>query len=346
MASFPISLHLTTTTAISSTSPLSLPFRSTPSPFLKIPGPAHFWKAPKTAPLILAARDSGFPLPENRLSGPIRALDSLLRRGGVFLTASAVFLGCLSAPFLGNQLSSAIAAPVTVEAPENQTEEEKERYLEEYLDAHPNEVDALKALMEVKIKMGKTPEAISAIERLIVLEPDEKEWPLMRGHVRSYEGDDEGAKQAFEEILAQDPLSVEAYHGLVIAASQSQSTQELDGIAKRVESAMVQCQKEQRREDARDFKLLVAQIRVVEGRFEEALKIYRELVKEDQKDFRPYLCQGIIYTLLRKKDDAEKQFEKYRTLVPRAHPYARFFDDNVLATKVFSQMVENQSAQR
>ncbi|XP_031488785.1 protein SLOW GREEN 1, chloroplastic-like [Nymphaea colorata] len=346
MASFPISLHLTTTTTRSRSSSLSFPFLNAPSPFLKIPGPVLFRKAPQTAPLVMAARGGGFPLRESWLTGPLRAFDSLLRRGGVFLTATAVFLGCLSAPFFGNQLSSAIAAPVTVEAPETQTEEEKERYLEEYLDAHPDDVDALKALMEVKIKMGKIPEAISVIDRLITLEPDEKEWPLMRGHVRSYEGDNEGAKQAFEEILAADPLSVEAYHGLVMAASQSQSTHELEGISKRIESAMVLCQKEQRREDARDFRLLMAQIRVVEGRYEEALKIYRELVKEDPKDFRPYLCQGIIYTLLRKKDDAEKQFEKYRRLVPRAHPYARFFDDNVLATKVFSQMAENQSVQR
>ncbi|KAK4396272.1 protein SLOW GREEN 1, chloroplastic [Sesamum angolense] len=42
---------------------------------------------------------------------------------------------------------------------------------------------------------------------------------------------------------------------------------------------------------------------------------------EEPRDFRPYLCQGIIYTLLRKNGEAEKNFEKYRRLVPKGHPY-------------------------
>ncbi|KAL9668705.1 hypothetical protein QQ045_006243 [Rhodiola kirilowii] len=76
----------------------------------------------------------------------------------------------------------------------------------------------------------------------------------------------------------------------------------------------------------------------------EALKVYQELVKEEPTDFRPYLCQGIIYTLLKKSDEAEKQFQKYKRLVPKEHPYAQYFDDNMIATKVFSQKVARESA--
>ncbi|XP_072996518.1 protein SLOW GREEN 1, chloroplastic-like [Typha latifolia] len=199
---------------------------------------------------------------------------------------------------------------------------------------------SLRTLMEARIKAGMLPEAIAIVDRLIALEPDEKELPLLRSLLQIQNGEEEAAKLGFERLLEKDPLLVEAYHGLIMAASESPA--ELDHIAKRIEGAMELCRKEKRKEDLRDFKLLVAQIRVVEGKYEESLKIYTELVKEDPKDFRPYLCQGIIYSLMRKKDEAEKQFEKYRGLVPKDHPHAQHFDDGMIAMKVFGQIEENR----
>lgn len=221
--------------------------------------------------------------------------------------------------------------------------EERERKLEEDLAAQPDDVDTLKSLMEVKIKNKKLPEAVEVLNKLIELEPEDSEWPLLRCHMYSYMGESGMAKSGFEEIIAKDPFRVEAFHGLVMAVSQGESDgKEMEEVTKRIQEATERCSKEKKNEEMRDFKLLMAQIRVIEGNYVEALKVYQELVKEEPRDFRPYLCQGIIYTLLRKKDEAEKQFDKYKRLVPKGHPYARFFDENVLSTKVFSQMGENE----
>ncbi|KAK8956586.1 hypothetical protein KSP39_PZI001382 [Platanthera zijinensis] len=220
------------------------------------------------------------------------------------------------------------------------TDEENERSLEERLDSHPDDRRSLRALMDLKVKAGKFRDAIAALDRLIELDPGENDLPLLKGHLLSYCGDAESAKQEFENILSEDPLLVEAYHGLVMA--QREVDGELDGILKRIESALESCKTLKRKDDVRDFRLLIAQVKVIEDNYEEALKIYQELVREEPRDFRPYLCQGIIYTLLKKKDEAEKQFEKYRRLVPRDHPYSRYFDDNMIAMKVFSQAEENK----
>lgn len=195
--------------------------------------------------------------------------------------------------------------------------------------------------MEVKIKTRKFDQAIDIINRLIDVEPLEKEWPLMKAHVCNYSGDTSSAKLGFEEILSKDALLVEAYHGLVMVASQSDEECEMDDVVRRIESAVEKCRKEKKKEELRDFKLLLAQVRVVEGKYVDALKVYQELVKDEPRDFRPYLCQGIIYTLLKKPKEAETQFEKYRRLVPKEHPYARYFEDNMNATKMFSQMAES-----
>ncbi|XP_073149024.1 protein SLOW GREEN 1, chloroplastic-like [Henckelia pumila] len=243
-------------------------------------------------------------------------------------------------------ISAPISPPSSVESSTKDAvaDEERERSIEEHLLSNPYDIDGLKELMEIKIKSKKIPEGIEIIDKLIDLEPDEKEWPMMKAHLYAYSGDTESAKYGFTELLKKDPFSVEAYHGLVTVASQGESSEELETIEKKVEDAMKLCKKENKKSEMRDFKLLLAQIRVLEGRYETALKTYQELVKEEPRDFRPYLCQGIIYTLLRKNIEAEKSFEKYRRLVPKGHPYASYFDDNMIATKVFAQKLENERA--
>ncbi|CAI9098154.1 OLC1v1034747C1 [Oldenlandia corymbosa var. corymbosa] len=241
-------------------------------------------------------------------------------------------------------LSTGVAATVETAPNDVAGEEEKEKMLEEHLDSNPSDVEALRSLMEIRIKNNKLQEAILVVDKLIELEPAEVEWPLMKSHLYIYSGDAESAKKGFSEIISNDPFRVEAYHGLVMAESQDDSSAELTQIDEKIQEAMKMCKKENRKNDLRDFKLLRAQILVIQGKYNDALNLYQELVKEEPRDFRPYLCQGIIYTLLRKNDEAEKSFEKYRRLVPKGHPYARYFEDNMIATKVFAQKVEKEMA--
>lgn len=270
-------------------------------------------------------------------------VESFLRTTIVGTTAVAALFFCRVNLFT---VKPVIAAPnvSTVETTPKDNDLEKEKSLEEHLLHHPNDVEALRNLMEIRVKNQKPQEAISILEKLIELEPNETEWPLMKSHLHIYAGEIELAKKGFNEIISKDPLQVGAYHGLVMAASQDEISEELKGIESRIQEAMKLCKKQKKINDLRDFKLLIAQIRVMEGNYNDALKVYEELVKEEPRDFRPYLCQGIIYTLLRKKDEAEKNFEKYRRLVPKNHPYGKYFEDNMFAAKVFGQKVENERA--
>ncbi|RWR95492.1 protein SLOW GREEN 1, chloroplastic [Cinnamomum micranthum f. kanehirae] len=274
---------------------------------------------------------------------PPKPLSSLIKSISISIATLALLLARF--PTKPAFAAAPAAPPSTMESilsdSDSVSEADKETTLEEHLNSHPDDVKALKSLMECRIKLQKVPQAIETIERLIQLEPTEKEWPLLRAHLHLHGGDVDVAKSVFEDIIAADPFRVEAYHGLIMAVAQSEPG-DMDALMKRIGDVMELCKKERRKEDLRDFKLLVAQLRVIEGKYEEALKLYGELVKEEPGDFRPYLCQGIIYTLIGKKDKAEKQFEKYQSLVPKGHPYAQYFNDNVLATKIFSQMAEEE----
>ncbi|KAL8152650.1 hypothetical protein V2J09_010410 [Rumex salicifolius] len=213
-------------------------------------------------------------------------------------------------------------------------EAEEEKELQEKLASNPNDAEALKTLLEFKMRNRHLQEVVEIASKLIELEPDDVEWPLLRGHTYCYMGEFEAAKPVFEEIIAKDPNRVEAYHGLVMSATQldADDGKELDEVERRIQDAIGRLKKENKKADVRDFYLLIAQIRVIQGEYMDALNVYQDLVKQEPRDYRPYLCQGIIYTLLRKKKEAEEQFEKYKRLVPKEHPYADYFDNNVKNT--------------
>ncbi|KAF8093756.1 hypothetical protein N665_0379s0041 [Sinapis alba] len=319
--------------------PFHLSFTHTSSAF-----PKHLTSSP-FRPLIRPNSSSTYgPIKafSSKLLNPITPLQkstpfNLFKSTCITLTTAAALL------FINLQLKPpAIAAPVTPPLSTESTLEEEEKALEEHLATHPPDVDSLRSLMEVKIRSRKLTEAIEVVDRLIKLEPEESEWPVLKANIFTYSGEIDSAKSSFEEILAKDPLRVEAYHGLVMAYSDAGL--DLKEVESRIEEAMLRCKKENNQNDFRDFKLLVAQIRVIEGKHSEALKLYRELVKEEPGDFRPYLCQGVIYTLLKKKDKAEEQFGKFRELVPENHPYREYFMDNMIATKLFSEKTQREMA--
>ncbi|XP_022950245.1 protein SLOW GREEN 1, chloroplastic-like [Cucurbita moschata] len=241
----------------------------------------------------------------------------------------------------------AVAVPVASETTESTDEstahEENESVVEEKPTDDSSGAETLRSLVEENVKLGKLPEAIETLSRLIELEPNDRELPLLRANVRSYAGQLELARNEFEEILREDPFRVEAYHGLVMVSEQLNDNS-LKDVTKRIEEAVEKCKKQNDKSVIRDFKLLLAQIKVMKGSYFDALKAYDELVREEPKDFRPYLCQGIIYTLLRKNKEAEKQFEKFRRLVPKNHPYKEYFDENMFATKLFAQKLEKEKA--
>ncbi|CAN1306189.1 protein SLOW GREEN 1, chloroplastic [Linum perenne] len=104
-------------------------------------------------------------------------------------------------------------------------------------------------------------------------------------------------------------------------------------VFERLNEALEIAHKKKRVTEERNIRILIAQMHVVMGYLEEGLSKFQDLIKEDPRDFRPYLCQGIIYSLMEKNDEAAEQFETYQSLVPDEFPQRGFLDDVVIASK-------------
>ncbi|KAM0944788.1 putative tetratricopeptide-like helical domain superfamily [Dioscorea sansibarensis] len=203
---------------------------------------------------------------------------------------------------------------------------------ERILDSNPRETDALKVVLYGKMKKGLpgAREVVECVERLIQVEPEELEWRLLQALAYDSIGELEKSKMLFRSILVKRPLLVRALHGLALAMYQND---EAPAAFEMLNQALKLADSEDQVTAKRNIKLLIAELHVLKGEMEMALKELKDLVNEDPRDFRPYLYQGIIYSKMGKTKEADGQFEIYYSLVYDEFPQKRFIDSVIRDAK-------------
>lgn len=188
--------------------------------------------------------------------------------------------------------------------------------LSHLMESNSEFVDNLWNLLQKKLEVGEDEEALKILDKLVEAQPSEIEWKFLRARLLSEMGKTQEAKDAFEEVLELNPLSFEA---LFENALVMDSGGERDAVIMRLEKALDIAMDEHKAKEARDVRLIIAQIQFLQKKVDEALRCYDELIKEDPNDFRPYFCKGMIYSLLDRNSEAREQFAKYRELSPKKY---------------------------
>lgn len=210
--------------------------------------------------------------------------------------------------------------------------------LSRVLESNTEAVHALKSLLEEKLQNGEDEEALKIVNRLVSSQPSDLQWKFLKARLLNEMGQSEEARNDFEEILAVNPLSFEA---LFENALLMDRCGEGEAVIQRLESALKVAQEENKAKEARDVRLIMAQIQFLQKKADEALKTYEELAKEDPSDFRPYFCRGMIYSLLDRNKEAQEQFAKYRELSPKKFEVEGFLQTPLSRMKLFGSDSEN-----
>lgn len=92
------------------------------------------------------------------------------------------------------------------------SDDEGEEMCDRLLQENPSDVDVLKMVVNVKMRRGKSREAVGNVEKLIELQPSEMEWRLLQALCYEMMGDLNEAKSLFKNILNQKPLLLRALH--------------------------------------------------------------------------------------------------------------------------------------
>ncbi|WJZ81468.1 hypothetical protein VitviT2T_001309 [Vitis vinifera] len=248
--------------------------------------------------------------------------------GTLVLTAAAVFM-----------MGKFRALPARAESPmvlseESATPEEKSEEsspLSEFLE-NSEALGALKSVLQQKLEDGEDGEALKVLERLVSAQPEVVEWKFLMARLLGEMGETDRARDVFEEILASNPLSFEALFGNALLMDQCG---EGDAVIRRLEDALRTAENENKLKEARDVRLIMAQMQFLRKNVDEALRSYEELEKEDPSDFRPYFCKGMIYTLQDRNEEAREQFAKYRERSPKKFEVEGFLQTPLSRMKLF-----------
>ncbi|XP_062097817.1 protein SLOW GREEN 1, chloroplastic isoform X2 [Humulus lupulus] len=240
----------------------------------------HFSQSsPPNSPFSNGSNFSCFPPPKDNFHR------LFLEKIVGFLIGTAFFIG-----FFSMRPALALPAPTSSSSMNSSTQSEeieKEYFYQEILKKEPKNIEALMVVLYGKMRRGDTKEAVKYVERLIELEPEEVEWKLLLALSYETMGRLSTAKRLFKEILKQRPLLLRALHGLALVMHKNH---EGPAVFEMLNKALELARHEKKVTEERNIRILIAQMHVVRGALEDGLKEFQTLVKEDHRDFRPYLC--------------------------------------------------------
>lgn len=270
--------------------------------------------------------------------------DGMGRALHIIKTASSAVVLASAAALFGCKVGSfpARAEPPAPEVSKEEISEERTESaaspLSEFIGSHSEAAAALKSLLERKLEDGEDAEAMGILRKLVSAQPKETQWKFLLARLHNELGEVEEARKVFDEILAEDPLSFEALFEAVVLMDRSGDG---DAAWEKLGEALGMAERVGKEKEARDVKFIMAQLRFLQRNVEEALRSYEELASEDPKDFRPYFCKGVIYSLLDRNQEAREEFARYKELAPGKHEVEGFLQTPLSRMKLFGTEAES-----
>ncbi|KAJ8574265.1 hypothetical protein K7X08_026070 [Anisodus acutangulus] len=231
-------------------------------------------------------------------------LISIIKSAGIAVVFTAVTLGKFP-------ISTPLARAVEQQ---QQVVEEDNSPLTQFLESNDEATETLKNLLQEKLEAGEDEESLKILTKLSSTQPEHTEWKFLTARLLNEMGKVLEAREIFEDILSKTPLSFEAlFENALLMDRCGEGVK----VIQRLEEALRIAEEENKVKEGRDVRFIMAQVQFLQKNVEEALRSYDELEKEDPKDFRPYFCKGMIYSLLDRNKEAREQFAKYRELSPK-----------------------------
>ncbi|KAK9117947.1 hypothetical protein Scep_016040 [Stephania cephalantha] len=250
----------------------------------------------------------------------------------ILTAATALTVGKLS------QFPARAEAPVALVDEEksekrDKSEEAEETLLSEFLNSKRETVDELKGVVMRKLEDGEDEEALKILRGLVSALPAEVQWRVLMGRLLSEMGEKGEARKVFEEVLSRNPLCFEVLFLNSLLMDQigegQAALQQLHialELAENSGNSVI---------EKNNVRLIMAQIYYLQKNFDEALKCYQEVSREDPKDFRAYFYQGIIYHKLDRDEEANAQFAKCREASPEKFDIEVFLQSTLSRMKIY-----------
>jgi tetratricopeptide (TPR) repeat protein len=250
----------------------------------------------------------------------------------VLVLAVIAFVGFSMGPLIGgivenNQAKQPTPTPTT---PSAQTGKQSDlqaqaRGYELVLQREPDNETALKGLLEAKLqliqfKQAEVKDVIEPLEKLSKKHPEDTQYSVLLAQAKAYIGDQEAAAQTYRTILASQPGDIQALQGLANLFIQQKRPEAAIGLLQDTLKAAANAnQTVPNTIDEMSVQLILGQVYAEDKRYDEAIAIYDEAIKNDQKDFRPVFAKALVLKEQGNPGEAEPLFAQAVDLAPAVY---------------------------
>lgn len=222
------------------------------------------------------------------------------------------FVGVSVLPFLANRGGEPQANNPQTEQQQEELADQARGY-EAVLEREPENENALQGLLEIRLQQGDVQGAISPLEQLADLNPDQDAYRILLAQAKQQTGDVEGAATAYRTILDEQPGDTRALQGLVDLFLQEGRPEAAIG---ELEETLELAENNEIEVDTTSIQLLLAQVYARTDDFDDAIALYKKLSKEDPNDFRPILGQALVKQEQGNDEAAKPLYEEAFSLAP------------------------------
>ncbi|MFQ3679758.1 MAG: hypothetical protein SNJ60_04535 [Pseudanabaenaceae cyanobacterium] len=243
----------------------------------------------------------------------------------VLTIVTVSFMGLSLAPLV-SQILAPKTAPEPAESPETAAQKKRQAEIDGYeavLRAEPNNLFALRQLVDLRLEARDVKGAIAPLTRLAELNPKETRYRLELAGAHLFLKNQEAAAKELRQVLAIEPGNLRALENLVqIELGYSRPEAAIGVLQDALAAADTANQVQPDSVDRTSISLLLADLYAFLRRFDEAWSLYEQVAKADAKDFRPVLGQAQVRQAQGRTTEADTLFNQALALAP-----ARFKDE-------------------
>ena len=252
--------------------------------------------------------------------------------GVVLVLAVIAFVGFSMGPLISgiveNNQSKRQPAPAPTQSAQTAKQSDLQAQARGYelvLQREPDNETALKGLLQAKLelirfKQAEIKDVIEPLEKLAKKHPEDTRYSILLAQAKAYTGDQEGAAQTYRTVLASQPGDIQALQGLANLFLQQKRPEAAIGLLQdTLQSATNLNQTTPGTIDELSVQLILGQVYAEDQRYDEALAIYDEAIKNNEQDFRPVFAKALVLKEPGNTEESEPLFVKAVDLAPAAY---------------------------
>ena len=239
---------------------------------------------------------------------------------GVLIVVTLSFLGISIAPLIGG-IFAPPAQQATKDASQNTSEQERLKNqiegFEAVLKSDPKNQTALRGLVDLRNQLGNTKATIEPLQTLAESYPDQPEYRMILAKTFLQLKDPKNATAEYRKILTTKPGYIPALQSVVGMELADKRPEAAIGILQDTLKTAETANKIQANTvDIGSVRWILGEVYRQQNRLDDAIATFDVMIKDNAKDFRPYIGKGQLKQVQGKEDEAKKLFDKGLELAP------------------------------